>query len=146
MTDEPRERPDRLALYREAARLSGALRTYSAASLPELNKIDAQELAECVEKYCGALEKLRGISFQIDRQDQCAESPETRAECETLRCSIRADLDDVSAFVEPCRRALQRRLSASQKDLLLVQKKKQLSAYLRSPLIGQDATHYDRRR
>jgi len=136
----------RLALYREASRLSGALKAYSADVLSQLDAFSIQNLLDCVDKYCGALERLNSLSNQIDRADSSAESAETKAACEELRRSIRADLDAASAFVEPCRGTLQQRLSASKGDLLLAQKKKKLTAYIRSPLIGQEVTHFDRRR
>ena len=141
------EQQSRLALYQEARRLSGALKEYSVYARSEFDAFSVQNLLDCVDKYCGALEKLNVLSHQIDRVDTSLESIETRTACEEQRCSIRADLDAASAaFVEPCREALQQRLSASKNDLLLTQKKKKLAAYIRSPLVGQEITHYDRHR
>lgn len=140
------EQQGRLLLYREASRLSRALRDYSAAALPELDTFSIQKLLECVDRYCGALEKLNVLSNQVRETDAGAESAEETTACEELRSAIRADLDAASAFAGPCRKTLQRWMAASKGDLLLAQKKKKLTAYVCSPLLGQDGTSYDRRR
>jgi hypothetical protein len=136
----------RLALYREASRLSQALRADSAAALSKLDTFGAQELSDCVNWYCGALDQLNALSRQVDEADRGSETSEIAADCESLRDSIREDLKAAAAFVAPCRAALQRQLSAAREGILMTQERKKLSAYLRSPLIGQDVTHYDRHR
>lgn len=136
---------DRLALYHEAGEVAHALRSYCEEMQPQLSFASEEALSQCVTRYSEMLETLKTLNDQIASANESPlQSPEDSARCERLRCLIRADLEYASSFKDGCALVLEDRCSRLRSTILQLQKRKRLSAYLQSPLIGQEQIHYER--
>ena len=134
----------RLLLYREASQLSSSLQELTVEMLPKLSQLDDAVLLDVSNQYADTLLHLHDLSEQIERTPGMVSD---HAACETLRKEIRTALDAAAALMVPCRTALQQRGAEAKRDLLLTQKKRQISAYMRSPTHPQDdGNFFDRRR
>lgn len=137
----------RSALLHEARQLARELRTYTEESVPRLNALDPDEILARVNLYADMGGQLQLLFTKIEAMDTRNEPLAETVECRALRQEIRKDLDAASCFTEPCRAALEREMASIKKELLLTQRKRQLSAYLGLPLMGEEeGLAYDRRK
>lgn len=145
MNIDPSATSGPLLLYREASRISNALRDFCEEMRPQLSSMEEEDLSDCATRYTDALIQLGQLSDQITELNRSDLSSQDRIEQEALRQSIRSDLNGVAEMEQPLRAALESKRDEFQTFLVQIQKKRKLSAYLKVPLIGQDRNHYDRR-
>lgn len=146
MSVQPTASAGLLTLYREASRVSRTLRVYCEKARPRLTSMDEDDLSACVAYYTDILQLLERLNDRISEIENDSASPAgEQTECEALRRSIRADLKEAAALEDTCRAALERKREETRLLLLQIQKRRRLSAYLQSPLIGQDRVLYDRK-
>lgn len=135
-----------LALYREASQLAHALRDFCETAQPKLSDMSEDELLECVSDYTDRLQALKALNDQIEdlnRQFSC--SAGDLSEYEPLRLAVREDLSAIPIFEDICRDILTQRQKELASSLMKTQKRRRLSAYLQSPMIGEGPIHYEKR-
>jgi hypothetical protein len=142
MASNPQRDAVPLQLYQQAAEIAATIRAYAEKMTPQLSTLDSAALIDCIDQYSGLIDQLHELECSL------AAAPAAPDEaCSRLRKKIREDLDAAAAFDTPCRTAITRQISDAKEDLMLSQKKKQISAYLHSPTLGeQAATHFDKRK
>ena len=135
-----------LTLYREASRVSRSLRDYCGQIIPQLPSLEEDELALCVDRYTESLFLLDQVYTQITQTEKSAVCPSgVQIECDTLRRSIRADLDQAAAAEQTIRSALESKREESRSTLLRIRKRGKLSAYLQSPQMERNKALIDKR-
>lgn len=134
-------------LLREARKIARALRSLAEDSTPRLDTLDADEILEKVDCFADLGGQLQALFTHIETMDTNGETPAEIAECRELRREIHTDLDAANIFIAPCRAALERQINSIKSELLLTQRKRQISAYIRLPLLGEDEdSTFDRRK
>lgn len=137
----------RSALLQEARQLARKLRACSEESVPQFSALDSDEILARVDLFADLGGQLQSLFSQIESMDTQNEPLSETVECRALRQEIRTDLDAAACFTAPCRAALEREMSSIKKELLLTQRKRQLSAYLGLPMMGEEeGLAYDRRK
>lgn len=136
----------RSKLLHEARKIAKALRACAEEAIPRLDISDTDEILAQIDLYADLGEHLQSLFTQIETMDTREESLAETAECRELRREIRMDLDAAGAFVAPCRVALARQMDMVKQDLLLTQRRRQISAYIHLPLPGDgEGIAFDRR-
>ena len=133
-------------LLHEARKIARDLRACAEEAIPRLDTSDADEILAQIDLYADLGGHLQSLFTRIETMDTSGESLAEAEECRELRREIRVDLDAAGAFVAPCRAALTRQMDAVKKELLLTQRRRQISAYIRIPLSGDgEGAAFDRR-
>lgn len=131
----------------EARKVAKALRSMVEDATPRLDTLDADRILEKIDCFADLGGQLQALFTRIEAMDTDSETLAETAECRELRREIRTDLDAASIFIVPCRAALERQIDNIKSELLLTQRKRQISAYIRLPLLGEDENStFDRRK
>jgi hypothetical protein len=136
----------RSALLQEARKLARQLRACSEESVPQLNALNSDEILARVDLFADLGGQLQLLFSRIESMDTRDEPLAETVECRVLRQEIRTDLDAAAGFTAPCRAALEREMSSIKQELMLTQRKRQISAYIGLPMMGEeDGMSFDRR-
>lgn len=126
-------------LYSEALKLSGALRVFADEQVQSLQDAEDVEILEFTAKYAAAVSRLNDLNSKI--LSIGASAVAERDKCFKMRSQIRANLDEISASEKLIRRVIQTRQAYYKNQLAKVRKQRNVSAYMRSPLIGRSDAH-----
>lgn len=130
-------------LYSEALKLSGALRVFAGDQAQALQDVEDVEILEFTAKYAAAVSRLNELNSKILSIGAPAGADSDK--CFKMRSQIRANLDEISASEKLIRCFIQERQTYYKDQLAKVRKQRNVSAYMRSPLIGRSDAHtFDR--
>lgn len=137
----------RTKLLREARGIAKSLRSCAEDTVPRLSTLNTDDLLAKIDYFADLGGQLQSLFTHIETMDTSDETLAETIECRELRREIRTDLDAAGVFIIPCRSALERQINDVKNELLLTQRKRQISAYIRLPLLGEDEnSNFDRRR
>ena len=130
-------------LYSEALKLSGALRVFADEQVRELQDAEDGEMLEFTAKYSAAVSRLNELNSRILSIGAPAGADIDK--CFKMRSQIRANLDEISDSEKLIQCVIKARQTYYKNQLANVRKQRNVSAYMRSPLIGRSDEHtFDR--